>query len=183
LVIWSEVKGYSGYRVSTEGGVLGKKGKPLKPYKTKDGYLEVNLSEKGVTKKFNIHRLVAETFLCNPEGLPQVNHLDGDPGNNHLQNLEWCSASRNQIHSCDVLGKNRGSKQHMARLSESDVRSILRLLANNIGVTRIAKMFSVSPVTIANIKAGSTWNWLSGKPRKSRRKRALERSDKDEASC
>lgn len=176
MVIWSEIKGYSGYKVSTEGVILSKKGKPLKPYKTKNGYLEVSLSEDGVVKKFNAHRIVAETFLLNSESLPQVNHLDGDTTNNHLYNLEWCSVSRNQTHSCDTLGKNRGEKQHMSKLTEREVKSVLKLLANKIGTTQIAKMFSVSPRTIDNIKAGRAWNWLSGKPRKSRHKRVLERN-------
>lgn len=178
-MIWSSVKDYPDYKVSTEGVVLGKRGKVLKPYETKSGYLEVSLSENGVVRKFTIHRLVAETFLPDDNDLPQVNHLDGDPTNNYLNNLEWCSVSRNQLHSCDTLGNNRGGKQHLAKLTEREVKSVLKLLANKIGTTRIAKMFSVSPTTIDNIKAGRTWNWLSGKPRKSRHKRVPERRPHD----
>jgi hypothetical protein len=165
-VSWADVDGYTGYRVSTEGVVLGKTGKELKPYKTKNNYLEVSLSERGVVKKFTIHRLVAQMFLPNPNNLPQVNHLNGDTTYNRLTNLEWCTASENQIHSCDVLGKHRGENQHLSKLTIKDVRSVLKLLDNKVGTTKIAKMFSVSVNTIDNIKAGRTWNWLTGKPRK-----------------
>ena len=54
-------------------------------------------------KTMRIHRLVALLFIDNPLNLPQVNHLDSDKQNNHVSNLEWCTESRNVMHS---IGRN-----------------------------------------------------------------------------
>ena len=49
--------------------------------------------------KQRVHRLVAETYIPNPNNLPEVNHLDEDKLNNHLSNLEWCDRQRNAEYS------------------------------------------------------------------------------------
>lgn len=69
-------------------------------YKTdKDGYKLVNLSrnKKIYTKK--VHRLVAQTFIPNPNNYPEVNHKDGDKANNRVENLEWVTHQQNIVHS------------------------------------------------------------------------------------
>jgi len=87
------------------------KGRVLKQYNRKDGYLQVSfrMNGKPITKK--VHRLVAETFIHNPNMLPMVNHLDCDRTNNNVDNLEFCTASYNQqyrekygISRAEVLG-------------------------------------------------------------------------------
>lgn len=97
--IWLPVKGYEElYAVSNLGRVKSlkfDKEKILKPAKRKDGYLQVVLCKNGKMKHFLIHRLVAEAFLPNPEGLPEVNHLNENKSNNVVSNIEWCSRSYN----------------------------------------------------------------------------------------
>ena len=103
---WKDVVGYEWlYKVSDKGNVysvarkdsIGRKlgGRILKPCYDRDGYLVVNLCKNGVLKRKYIHRLVAEAFLPNPEGLPQVNHRDEIKDNNNVENLEWCDSKHN----------------------------------------------------------------------------------------
>lgn len=80
-------------------------GKFLKPEDTKLGYQRITLCNKGITKRFLLHRLVALVHIPNPENKPCVNHLDGDKTNNAVSNLEWCTYSENEYHSHRVLGK------------------------------------------------------------------------------
>lgn len=112
--IWKPIRGYEGsYEVSNLGNVRSldrkyrgsnqfgssfiftKKGKLLKPKKRKDGYLSVALCNKQKAKHISIHRLVALTFLSNPNNYPVINHKDEDKTNNNVNNLEWCTQSYN----------------------------------------------------------------------------------------
>ena len=95
------------YKVSNLGKILSLnyrntgKAELLNPGETSNGYFQVVLSKNGKTKTCKVHRLIAETFLENPENLPEVNHKDEDKTNNFVflnedgsvdkekSNLEW----------------------------------------------------------------------------------------------
>lgn len=87
--------------VSNFGNIKTVKGRILKQRLDKDGYLQVNLYNKGyeITKK--VHRLVALTFLSNPNNYSTINHIDGIKTNNNISNLEWCTVSYNTQHAYD----------------------------------------------------------------------------------
>ena len=71
----------------------------LKGHIENTGYVSVNLNINGIKKKYSLHRLMADTFLDNPNNLPIVNHIDGDKTNNKLENLEWANQSQNRYHA------------------------------------------------------------------------------------
>lgn len=75
-------------------------------------YLRVCLSKQGVCKWKTVHRLVAETFIPNPDNKPQVNHIDGNKQNNNIQNLEWVTNKENCRHAIlnDIYHKRKNKK-------------------------------------------------------------------------
>lgn len=106
---WKDIKGYEGlYQVSTMGRVKSLKrtrktnGKNavvreriLTPYTNPYGYVNYYLRREGEKKGYRINRLVAQTFIPNPNNLPYVNHKDENKLNNCVDNLEWCTALYN----------------------------------------------------------------------------------------
>lgn len=111
--IWKDIPGYEGcYQASNLGniksipryvsnhtGMLLVKEKLITQRKNKQGYMICYLSKNAKDECFRVHRLIAKTFIPNPENKPQVNHIDGNKSNNRLENLEWCTNSENQIHA------------------------------------------------------------------------------------
>ena len=104
--IWKDVVGYEGvYKISNNGYIYsvprnGTKGGLLKISLDKYGYCRVSLHDKNHHTKFvQIHRLVAEAFIPNPENKPTVNHKDGNKQNNNVENLEWATYSE-QLNHC-----------------------------------------------------------------------------------
>ena len=97
MEIFKTIKGYPLYCISTEGRIRKiSNGKFLTPSKKPNGYMSVNLfMQNGLRKKELVHRLVALTFIENPNNLPQVNHKDRVRDNNCVSNLEWVTAGDN----------------------------------------------------------------------------------------
>ena len=96
---WKAIAGYEGlYQISDLGRIkslkYGKE-KIMKPQKTRCGYLKVCLYKDGYGKTIIVHRLVAETFIPNPQGFETVNHKDEVKTNNTVGNLEWMSKKDN----------------------------------------------------------------------------------------
>lgn len=108
--IWRDVVGYEGlYKVSNRGRVkslnyegLGKE-EFLKLSPDKHGYMRVYLYKDKKRKTCQVHRLVAEAFIPNPNKLPDVNHKNENPRINDISNLEWCTEKYN----CNYGNRNK----------------------------------------------------------------------------
>lgn len=117
---WKGISGYDhDYRVSTLGRVIGTRGF-LKPYDNGYGYLVVELRQNGKKKHLRVHRLVAEAFVPNPQGLPEVNHKDEDKYNNLAINLEWCTSSYNKKYGTGRKSRSDGMKRVWAQRRADD---------------------------------------------------------------
>ena len=130
IEIWKDIPDYEGlYQVSTLGNVKSlKRGKErlLKPSKTNNGYMFVTLYKNTKHKIFKVHRLVAMTFLENPNNLSCVNHKDENKDNNHVDNLEFCTheynnnyGTRNERVSKKMKGK-KCSDETKQKMSEAN---------------------------------------------------------------
>lgn len=174
--IWKPISGFEGfYEVSNFGKVRsidrvvsfkGRWGETktrmpsrlLKLNYLKAGYVDVQLAKEGNHFHRLVHRLVAEAFIGASD--LQVNHKDGNKDNNHVENLEWCSHSENQIHCTTVLKKRIGEKNKSSKLKEADVLAI----RNDARLLReIAKDYEVTLQAVHLIKSGKNWAHLSQK--------------------
>lgn len=107
------IKGFEGeYEVDTLGNVYSLKTNiKLKPNNSKNPYYTVHLRHNGKRIAKNIHRLVAEAFIPNPDNLPQVNHKDECKHNNNVDNLEWCTALYNTRYGTGIKRAIANRKQ------------------------------------------------------------------------
>lgn len=137
MASWKPIMGYEGrYSISDEGQVMSlpksvsngrweskRKAKLLKQGTRGRGKLQYNfviLSDgKGNSEHKSVHRLVAEAFLSNPDDLEEVNHIDKNPLNNRVDNLEWCSRQYNIEYS-----KNRRVEQYLNGEKIAEYKSI-----------------------------------------------------------
>lgn len=117
---WREVPGFPHYEASPDGQIRRKNGKILAQATLKGtGYKKVCLCENGKPVQMHVHRVIAQTFLLNPENKPAVNHRDFDRTNNRAENLEWCTYRENNefslIHQPPVRNSSRGDLRHIYR--------------------------------------------------------------------
>lgn len=117
---------YLGYYANTDGDIYSAVSKKvLKGKKDKDGYLEYCFTVDGTVKYIRGHRVIAETFLVNPENKPTINHKNGIKDDNRVINLEWATYSENNLHRFKVLHTTPSSKWYIdiyyqEKLYESD---------------------------------------------------------------
>lgn len=156
---WKPVKGYENYFVSDLGRVKTKQGryKKINYGICKYGYLDLWKDNK--SKRFRIHRLVAEQFVPNTYNKEQVNHIDGNKKNNQANNLEWVTPKENIQHAINnnLSSIKFGSRNHSAKLTESDVSYIRAVAKKTKTVRELAEQFNVSTTNIYNIINNKKW--------------------------
>ena len=121
---WRDIEGYGGrYQVSNKGNVRSlQRGwyLDLKP-RNQRGYLFVVLYDGEMHKRRPIHRIVAETFIPNPNDYPIINHKDENPANNCVENLEWCTYKYNSNYGTrnEKVAKNNPRKRAVVLLTST----------------------------------------------------------------
>lgn len=154
----------SGYYITENGEVYNSKGKKLKPRNNR-GYSSVVLYIDGDSKVKKIHRLVAETYIPNPDNKPQVNHINGVKTDNRIENLEWVTPSQNQKHRFNVLNHKtlNGENHSKSKLTEEQVKWIRNLYIprdRDYGQNAFARLFNVKQSTIHDIIHNKIWSHL-----------------------
>jgi|SRR6185312_1985844 len=137
--------------------ILHKNGKP-------SAYRQIVVRQQGKDPARRlIHRIVAETFIPNPENKPQVNHKDGNGSNNHVDNLEWCTGHENMAHSFRILKRRMavGEKVHLSKLTEEEVIMIRKIYPKGHATQQeLAKIFNCHPTTIYSVLSYITWKHI-----------------------
>lgn len=151
LELWKDIPGHEGvYECSNLGQVRTAKGKTtyrilngkkqkriweqrvLKDRTPQGRDFRVNLWKDGKFEYWLVHRLVAMTFIPNPKGKPCINHIDGNPKNNQVNNLEWTTYTENQNHAFDndlvgtnkkivLISKNNSDEHHFRSMSKASL--------------------------------------------------------------
>ena len=169
--MWKDINDFEGlYQISDDGQVksltrpiedrVGHRytlsGRILKLNVIKNGYLVVYLSRDGVVYPKYVHALVAEAYIPNPDGLPVVNHKNGNKKDCSVDNLEWATYSSNNQHAYDTGLKPKGSDFYNARLTEQDVKEI-RQLGKYTTYEEIASKYNVNKATVRDVLLNRTW--------------------------
>ncbi|WQZ49452.1 HNH endonuclease [Bacillus phage Z3] len=128
LLVSRDGKLYSRARyVCNHKGCHWKERRPLKSHLSKKGYERINFVIQGTKKTITVHRIVALTYIHNPEPIekPQINHKDGNKLNNTVENLEWCSNAENHLHKCanglNIVPENAGKPKKKVRCIDTGV--------------------------------------------------------------
>lgn len=167
MTIWKDIKGYEGrYQVSScgqiktvdrkvkcRGGYMRMEQSTLLQQATQwTGHKTVCLYKDSKMKCFRVHRLVAIAFLDNPHNLPVINHIDSNPANNNVSNLEWCTQSHNCLHAW----QNTRTDCNLKKLTTEQVKEI-RATASKNNYKELALKFKVTEMSIRNIHLRRTW--------------------------
>lgn len=178
---WRDVPGYEGkYQVSNFGRVKSlarfvlngnKHWQPeriFKKYLNNRGYEELKLYKGNREfKNVQLHRLVAQAFIPNPNNYPQINHIDGNPENSRVENLEWCTNSMNTKHAYDTGLKDpknyKGSANCNAKLTDEQVINIRLDRKNGMSISEVSIKYGIRKNHVGLISNGHIWKHLLNK--------------------
>ena len=120
---WKEIPGLPGYEISIYGdvyfkgdvsGKLRRRSGICVQHRNRLGYMTVGININGVKKRMFVHRLLAITYIENPENKKEIDHIDGNPSNNSLDNLRWATPKEN---SNNNISLERMRKSHIGKKS------------------------------------------------------------------
>lgn len=158
-----DIPGFEGLYAITEDGKIWSHPKKRHHH---GKWVSENIDSKGyyyVTfgkKHYGVHRLLALTYIQNPENKNEVNHKDGVTTNNKLENLEWCTHKENMRHAYETgLWKPyfKENKYRSSKLTESQVLEILALSKQGRSSRKIAPLYGIESSHIRSIIRGVYW--------------------------
>lgn len=158
--IWKNIEDFN-YQVSNLGRIKSlRSNKILQNVLGTDEYFKVCLHKD--KKQYNklIHRLVAETFIPNPENKPQVNHKNGNKLDNNINNLEWCTISENTQHSFD-----NGLQPKLYGLDNKITKYKIEVYSFYTGVY-VTTLIGKQALKDFGLDQSSVWQCLNGKIKK-----------------
>jgi hypothetical protein len=161
--IWKPCSRHPGFRVSNFGRVANGTVLLVQTVNGR-GYSQVKMYlASGERKSERTHRLVADEFIPNPEGKPEVNHIDGDKQNNAVTNLEWVHGWENVRHAVTngMVRRRSGASHHNCTRSEETIREICRQIAAGIPLATIERNLDLPRNSVSAIRRKRTWKAIS----------------------
>lgn len=177
--IFYDVPGYEGFYQITKSGIIKslpkllkaklgstalRKEKNLRGNLGKNGYRITCFTKDGIKKYLKVHRLLAITFIPNPDNLPHINHINGIKTDNNLENLEWITLENNAHHAREIglyRGLN-GEQNTMAILTDEIVKEIYENKCSH-SIKELAQKYKVTRSNITCIRNGNSWSHITGK--------------------
>lgn len=158
---WRAVPGWPSYWISSFGRLRGRSNHLYSQPSDAKGYKRVVLYWNGAKRTWGVHQLVASAFIGScPEG-KEVNHKDGNPANNHIENLEYVTRSENAKHSYRELNRMpcfpTVVKDGHGQRKTVNLAAIENALADKVPYKTIAKQFKVSIACLIRIRNGTHW--------------------------
>lgn len=163
--IWKAIDGYSNYEVSNLGNVKSLSyhetgiSKNLKGYVDKHGYVVLNLCKNSKCKLVKVHRLVAITFIPNPENKAEVNHINGIKSDNRVENLEWNTRFENQKHAFNN-GLNKIYDHQKIAISKAHAKKVIDMKTGEVfnSMRSAAKRIGINKITLQSYLCGRNPN-------------------------
>ena len=152
------------YEINSEGTVRRISTKRIKKsFKRPDGYIGIQLYiTKEKVKNYQLHRLIANAFIPNPDNKIYVNHIDSNRENNSLGNLEWVTFEENVKHGYELgYASNKGSNNGFSVLTEEQVLEMRRKRENDkLTYQQLAAQYNVSYGCVAGIIQRKNWKHI-----------------------
>lgn len=179
--IWKDIPGFEGLYIASDHGKI--MALPRQIFKSTGSHFQrsrilkgslnrktkrypmVNLTDRnGKHENLLVHRLVALTFLSNPENKRTVNHKDLDKTNNHLSNLEWATDAENLDHARNLGAMDNGAKGERVKravLTDDQVKQVKQMMRDGETNSYIRRAFRVNRSMISHIRNGRTWKHIT----------------------